>query len=391
MLVALHSLQRLYGQTSTSYMWAGECVNYFVRMENGVRLDKPGIGSTPFEVFPDWMLMNIGRRLRISGFMLGSVLLLGTAGFRLIEKWSWFDGFYMTLITMTTIGYGEVHPLSHSGRIFNSFLIVASVIASGFTIAMISQALLEFEFGTALGRRRMERELAKLSGHYIICGAGRVGRTVTRQLRARGQTCVIIEKDPTRAAWAEKENIPVIIGNASSEENLHKARIERALGLVTAVASDADTLYIVLTARGFRSDLKIIARASEEDAIPKMMRAGASQVVSPYSFVGHRIAQLLLRPNALDFIDTAIGTERLDVEIGEVQITGRSALVGKSLADSAIRQQAGVIVVAVKGTEGGMKFNPSPETVIHAGDCLIVIGADEQLKKLEILGSNLPA
>ena len=203
---------------------AGQC-------RAGCGLDKSGIGSTPFKVFVGMFPMNIGRRLRIAGILLGSVLLLGTAGFRIIEGWTWFDGFYMTLTTMTTIGYGEVHPLSHSGRIFNSFLIVASVIAGGFTIAMISQALLEFEFGKALGRRRMERELAKLSGHYIICGAGRVGRTVTRQLRAHGQTCVIIDKDPARAAWAEKENIPVIVGNASSEENLHKARIEQALGL----------------------------------------------------------------------------------------------------------------------------------------------------------------
>ena len=155
-------------------------------------LDNPAIGSAQFKVFTGLFLMNIGRRLRIAGILLGSVLLLGTVGFRIVEGWAWFDGFYMTLTTMTTIGYGEIHPLSHSGRIFNSFLIVASVIASGTTSAMISQALLEFEFGKAFGRRRMERELAKLTGHYIICGAGRVGRTVTRQLRAHGQSCVII-------------------------------------------------------------------------------------------------------------------------------------------------------------------------------------------------------
>jgi len=356
-----------------------------------VWLDKPAVGSTPFKVFAGLFLMNIGSRLRIAGILLGSVLLLGTAGFRIIEGWTWFDGFYMTLTTMTTIGYGEVHPLSHSGRIFNSFLIVASVIASGFTIAMISQALLEFEFGKALGRRRMERELAKLSGHYIICGAGRVGRTVAHQLRARGQACVIIEKDPARAAWAENENIPVVVGNASSEENLHKARIEQALGFVVAVSSDAENLYIVLTARGFRSDLKIIARASEDEATSKLMRAGASQVLSPYYFIGHRIAQLLLRPNVLDFIDTAIGTERLDIGIGEVQIPDRSVFVNKSLADSAIRQQAGVIVVAVKSAGSTMRFNPSPDTVIHGGDCLIVIGADEQLKRLETLASTFSA
>ena len=335
------------------------------------------------------------KTLRNLRLLVGAILLMiaiGTAGFHYIEGWPWFDGFYMTITTMTTVGYGEIHPLSHIGRVFNSFLILAAVLAGGFTIAAVTQALLEFEFGKVFGRRRMERELAKLSGHYIICGAGRVGRTVARELRARGQSCAIIEREAARADWAEDEKIPVIIGNASSEENLRKARIESARGLVAAVSSDAENLYIVLTARGFRSDLQIIARASEEEATSKLLRAGASQVLSPYHFIGHRIAQLLLRPNVLDFIDTAIGTERLDIEIGEVRVHDRSALVGKTLGNSAIRQRAGVIVLSVKGGDGTMTFNPPPETVIHADDCLIVIGGDEQLKKLETLaGAATPS
>lgn len=336
--------------------------------------------------------MKIPGRIRLALVLLAGVVVLGTAGFHYIEGWPWFDGFYMTITTMTTVGYGEIHPLSHIGRVFNSFLILASVVAGGFTIAAITQALLEFEFGKVFGRRRMERELAKLSGHYIICGAGRVGRTVARELRARGQSCVIIEREAARADWAEDEKIPVIIGNASSEENLRKARIESARGLVAAVSSDAENLYIVLTARGFRADLKIIARASEEEATSKLLRAGASQVLSPYYFIGHRIAQLLLRPNVLDFIDTAFGTERLDIEIGEVRVHDRSALVGKTLGNSAIRQRAGVIVLSVKGGDGTMTFNPPPETVIHADDCLIVVGGDEQLKKLEALaGAATPS
>lgn len=311
----------------------------------------------------------------------------GTAGFHYIEGWAWFDGFYMTLTTMATVGYGEIHPLSHTGRIFNSGLIVASVMGAGFTIATFSQALLEFEFGKVFGKRRMEREIAKLSGHYIVCGAGRVGRTVARELRERGKDCVVIEKDPVRARWAEEEKIPVIVGNASSEEILAKAKIDRASGFVAAVSSDAENLYIILTARGFRSDLQIIARASEEEATRKLLRAGATQVLSPYFFVGRRIAQLFLRPNVLDFIDTAFGTERLDIEIGEVKIPEHSVLAGKKLADSMIRREAGVIVLAVKNAQGKMTFNPSEESVIRAGDCLIVIGGDDRLKKLEALAS----
>lgn len=333
--------------------------------------------------------MSIQTRIRLALVSLGCVILSGSAGFHFIEGWSWFDGFYMTLTTMATVGYSEIHPLSHAGRVFNSFLIVASVLAAVFTIGTFSQALLEFEFGKAFGRRRMERELAKLSNHYILCGAGRVGRTVARELRARGQSCVFIEQDANRAEWANREKIPVIIGNASAEENLQAAHIDRAKGFVAAVSSDAENLYIVLTARGLRPDLKIIARASEEDATAKLLRAGASQVLSPYYFVGHRIAQLLLRPHVLDFIDAAFGTERLDVEIGEVRVHERSPLVGKTLGNSTIRQQAGVIVLGLKPADGQMVFNPSPEAMIRANDYLIVIGGDTQLKKLEAMaGAN---
>jgi len=329
--------------------------------------------------------MSTRHRLYISVILLLVVIAIGSTGFHLIEKWNWFDGFYMTLTTMTTIGYGEVHPLSHVGRIFNSVLIVLAVFSGGFTIAMFSQALLEFEFGKALGRRRMERELAKLSGHYIICGTGRVGRTVARELRARDQSIVFIEKNPERAEWALNESIPVVLGSASSEEILKRAHIDTAKGLVAAVGTDPENLYIVLTARGFRSDLKIIARASEEEATSKLLRAGASQVLSPYYFVGNRIAQLLLRPNVLDFIDTAFGTDRLEVEIGEVRIEAKSPLVGKTLGDAAIRQRADVIILGVKPLDGTLLFNPPPETPIRAGDTWIIIGSDTQLKKLESL------
>jgi voltage-gated potassium channel len=331
--------------------------------------------------------MNVLHRIFLCLILLAAVVITGSAGFHFIEHWGWFDAFYMTLTTMTTIGYGEIHPLSHAGRIFNSFLIVFAVFSGGFTIATFSQALLQFEFGKAFGRRRMERELAKLSGHYIICGAGRVGRTVARELRARGQSIVFIEKNTDRAEWAANEKIPVVLGSASSEDCLKRAHIDTAKGFVAAVGSDPENLYIVLTARGFRSDLKIIARASEEEATSKLLRAGASQVLSPYFFVGSRIAQLLLRPNVLDFIDAAFGTERLDVEIGEVRIDAKSRLVGKKLGDAGIRQQADVIILGVKPAEGALLFNPAPEAVIRASDTLIVIGADTQLKKLEALAS----
>ncbi len=329
--------------------------------------------------------MTIQKRLRIALVLIAAVLFIGTAGFRLIEGWPWFDGLYMTLITMTTVGYGETHPLSPVGRVFNTFLILTAVTAGGFLVASFTHAMIEFEFSKFLGRKRMERELAKLQDHYIICGAGRVGRTVARELRAQHIPFVVIEQDAECAQWAVELGVPVVIGTGFSEEILGQARIAQAKGLVAAVTSDPDNLYIVLTASGLKPGLKIIARASEEEAIPKLLRAGAAQVLSPYHFVGRRIVQLLLRPNVLDFIDTAIGSERLDIQIEEVQIPGGSPLAGKSLAAADIRQATGVLVLGLKRASGRLEFNPAPETVIESGDCLIAIGSSEHLEKLESL------
>ena len=329
--------------------------------------------------------MSINYRLGLLLILMASVVVLGVVGFHYIEGWPWFDGLYMTLITMTTVGYGETHSLSQVGRVFNVFLILAAVITGGLLVATATQAMLEFELGQFLGRRRMEREISKLEDHYIICGAGRVGRTVAREFRARDVPFVIVEVDAAHAQWAIDEGILVVIGSGHSEEVLEKARIQRARGLVAAVTSDAENLYIVLTARGLRPDLKIIARTSEEEAIPKMLRAGASQVLSPYHFIGHRIVQLLLKPNVLDFIDTAFGSERLDIQIEEVPVPEGSALAGRSLADADIRQATGVLVLALKRADGKMDFNPPADAVLRPGDRLIAIGSPDHLKKLESL------
>ncbi len=325
------------------------------------------------------------KQLRWAALLIAAVLLVGTVGFHVIEGWRYRDGLYMTLITMTTIGYGETHPLSDQGRIFNMFIIVAGVMAGGFLVATVTQAMLEFELARVVGKRRMEKEISRLKDHYIICGAGRVGRTVVHELRGRRVPCVVVERDPSRAEWAYKEAVPVIVGSASSESVLQQARVEHAKGLVSAVTSDADNLYIVLTARGMMPDLKIIARASDEEAIPKLLRAGASQVLSPYHFIGQRIAQLLLRPNVLDFIDTAFGTERIDIRVEEIRLPQGSSLAGKTLADADIRQKTGVLILALKRVGSDMDFNPAPNVQLGAGDCLIGIGSAENLQKLEKL------
>ena len=322
------------------------------------------------------------RNLRLIGLALAAVILVGTAGFHLIEGWPWFDGFYMVVTTLTTIGYQEVHPLSHPGRIFNVFVILSGVALVLVGIGAITQALLEFELQTFFGRRRMHREIGRLSDHYIICGAGRVGRSAARELARRPVPFVIIEQSEAKAQLYSAQNWLIIVGDATQEHTLRQAQIERARGLVAATTTDATNLYIVLTARGLNARLKIIARASEDDAEKHLLTAGADSVVSPYLFAGQRIAQSFLRPHVVSFLDTATTHLGVDLEIGEVYISPRSRFAGTTIEGSRIRQDRGVIILAIK-REQGMHFNLAPDDRIEPGDFLIAMGEPNQLRQLE--------
>jgi voltage-gated potassium channel len=322
------------------------------------------------------------RNLRTIGMLLVLVMVIGTLGYHYIEGWTWFDGFYMVVTTLTTIGYQEVHPLSHAGRIFNVFVILAGVSLVLLGVGALSQALLEFELQSFFGRRRMEREIGRLDGHFIICGMGRVGRSVARELARKPAPFVIIENAEAKRQRYTSENWLVIAGDATQEETLRQAQIDRASGLIAATTTDATNLYIVLTARGLNPRLKIIARASEDAAEKHLLTAGADSVVSPYSFAGQRIAQSLLRPHVVTFLDTATTHLGMDLEIGEIHITPESAFAGKTLESSRIRQERGVIVLAIKRNDT-MRFNPAPDERIESGDCLIAMGEPAQLRELE--------
>ncbi len=322
------------------------------------------------------------RNLRTIGALLLVVMAIGTAGYHYIEGWPWFDGFYMVITTLTTIGYQEVHPLSHSGRVFNVFVILAGVSLLLLGVGALSQALLEFELQSFFGRRRMEREIGRLDGHFIICGMGRVGRSVARELARKPVPFVIIENAEMKRQRFVSENWLVLSGDATLEQTLRDAQIERASGLIAATTTDATNLYIVLTARGLNPNLKIIARASEDAAEKHLLTAGADSVVSPYSFAGQRIAQSLLRPHVVSFLDTATTHLGMDLEIGEIHITSASSFAGKTLESSRIRQERGVIVLAIKRREG-MRFNPAPDERIEPDDCLIAMGEPAQLRQLE--------
>jgi voltage-gated potassium channel len=322
------------------------------------------------------------RHLRKIGVLLVVVMIIGTMGYHYIEGWTWFDGFYMVITTLTTIGYQEVHPLSHTGRVFNVFVIISGVSLLLLGVGLLSQALLEFELQSFFGRRRMEREIGRLEDHFIICGMGRVGRKVARELARQSVSLVIIDNSETKRQRFAHENWLAIAGDATLEETLRQAQIEKARGLIAATTTDATNLYIVLTARGLNPHLKIIARASEDAAEKHLLSAGADQVVSPYSFAGQRIAQSLLRPHVVSFLDTATTHLGMDLEIGEIHITSGSTFAGKTLESSRIRQERGVIVLAIKRRDA-MRFNPAPDERIEPDDCLIAMGEPSQLRQLE--------
>ena len=322
------------------------------------------------------------RNLRLIGLALLVVMAIGTAGYHYIEGWPWFDGFYMVVTTLTTIGYQEVHPLSHAGRVFNVFVILAGVSSVLLGVGSLSQALLEFELQSFFGRRRMERDIGRLDGHFIICGMGRVGRSVARELARKPVPFVIIDNSESKRQRYAAENWLAVAGDATLESTLREARIETARGLIAATTTDATNLYIVLTARGINPHLKIIARASEDAAEKHLLTAGADSVVSPYSFAGQRIAQSLLRPHVVSFLDTATTHLGMDLEIGEIHITRDSTFAGKTLESSRIRQERGVIVLAIKRRDT-MRFNPAPDERIEPDDCLIAMGEPGQLRQLE--------
>jgi voltage-gated potassium channel len=327
------------------------------------------------------------RQVAIVLGMVAGLLAVGTIGFRLTEHWSWFNCLYATLMTVSTIGAEPENQLSQGGKMFNVALIFLGLGVIGYAIGMLTHGVIQSELGHFFGRRRMEREISSLKDHFIICGAGRVGRRIAAEVQARGLPLVIVDRDAGRAQWAEERNMPVVLGDATNEAVLREARIEHAHGLASAVTTDAQNVYIVLTARSLTPDLFIVARASEENAESKLLKAGANLVVSPYSYAGQRMARLMTRPHVQRFIDLALSSlgNELDLQIEEVAVSEHSRLAGLRLGDADLRKRLGVLVLAVRRKTGKIEFNPSAEDVIQAGDFLIAMGESQPLKDLETL------
>jgi voltage-gated potassium channel len=325
------------------------------------------------------------HRLLVPLFVVAALLVLGTAGYRFLEGWPLFDALYMTVITITTVGFLEVHPLGTAGRVFTMALALGGVFSAFYAAAEFIRAIVTGEIRAVLGRQRMENRLEKLRGHLVVCGYGRMGRLVAEEFAAASLDFVVIDRD---AKVLEDFDLPCgipLVGDATADDVLRRAGIERARALVAAAASDADNLFITLSARLLSDRLLIVARAEGEAADLKLRRAGASRVVSPYSIGGHRVAQAVLRPNAMDFIELATRSEHHELQIEEIELGPGSALVGRSLKASPIRSELGIIIVAIKKPGAKMVFNPAPEALLEAGDLLITLGHRQQLDRLEAM------
>jgi len=313
-------------------------------------------------------------------------LATGTAGFVLIDDYSPFDAFYMTLTTMTTVGYGELHPLSTAGRVFNSFLIFFGVTTLFIAVGAMTQTIIEWEFGDAIGKRRNKRMIDKLKDHFIICGYGRVGRGAAAELIREGAPFVIVDSDPERCERAILAGQLAVAADATRDDTLRDVGIERARGLVAALSSDADNLFVLLSAKGLNSRIYLAARSAEEGAEEKMRRAGADAVFAPYSITGHRLAQSLLRPHVVQFLDFTTTTNLgEDIAIEQVPVAASSAMVSKTIREMQIGREFGIIVMAIRKGDGSMIFNPPPDTAMRGGDYLIVMGRQENLRVLESL------
>ncbi|MCP4634026.1 MAG: potassium channel protein [candidate division Zixibacteria bacterium] len=319
---------------------------------------------------------------KIIGMIIG-VAVFGTAGFQLVEGWGFLDSFYMTITTLSMVGYGEVHPLSNNGKIFASVLMIFGVATVAYTIGSLVQFVLEGQLRKVMGKIMMEKQIKKFKKHYIICGYGRVGRQVCNEFVARNVPFVVIENDPDSLEYLSKTTHVHIEGNAIEDEVLKSAGIEKATGMVSTIASEADNVYLALSARYLNPELTITCRADSEEAEKKIQRAGANRVISPYVIGGVRMALATLRPNVVDFLQLTASGPKGNFRIEELYIKENSPIANRMLKDTDIRAKLGITIVGIRKPNKTMIKNPSAETVIDAGDIIILLGDDLQLEKLE--------
>ena len=301
----------------------------------------------------------------------------------MIEGWNLLDALYMTVETLTTVGYNEVHEMTRMGRIFTILLICIGVAFFLYVAGAVVQFMVEGRIRTILGRRRLDKKIDRLKNHHIICGYGRIGRILCNMLTRKPIDLVVIEKDEELIPIMDKDKVLYLSGDATDEVDLLKAGIQRAKGLIAVLATDTANVFLVLTARQLNPDLFIIARASQKESKSKLKAAGANRVESPYDMGAASMAQRIIRPTVTNFLDLAFAHKRKDIQMEEIPVNSSSNLVNVMLKDSGIRQQFNLIIIAIKKLDGNMLFNPSFEAVIEAGDTVIAVGQEGNLQKLE--------
>ena len=321
-------------------------------------------------------------KLRMSLMLLFAIILTGTAGYSVFEGMPVFDAFYMTVITISTVGFSEIKPLSQVGRILTVLIIISGISVLTYTLGQVAKIFVEGELARIFGRKKLEKQILALSNHYIICGFGRIGAIISHDLAVECIPFVVVEQDSEKIERLEKEHYLYLNMDATSEDALIRAGIHQAKGIVTAVESDADNVFITLTAKGLRPNIFVLARASDVKNEGKLLKAGASRVVCPYLFGGSRMAQILKKPTVVDFIDTAMMNGKLGLRMEEAILGPESGLVGKTLIESRIRQDFGVIIVAIKKPTNEMIFNPLPTAKLEAGDVIVAIGKKDDMKRM---------
>jgi voltage-gated potassium channel len=314
--------------------------------------------------------------------LVSVVTIAGTVGYSVLEHWSWFDALYMTVITVGTVGFMEVHSLDVQGRVFTIVLVMAGVGALAFALGQFIEFLFEGHLNDLLEGRRMDKRLVSLSGHTVLAGLGRVGGVVATALDEEGAQFVVVDSDPDASRLAAASGWAVVTGDATEEESLIRAGVERAGSVVTALSSDAENLFVTITARSLNPDAFIVARSEHQSTEDKLKKAGANRVITPNVIGGRRMASMVLQPTVNDYLDLVSGNQDVEYRLQEVELAESSPYVGKSLVDAQIRGATGAQVVAILSPDGTVDANPAASKVLKAGQRLVVLGSVEQVELL---------
>src|SRR5215510_11506958 len=321
--------------------------------------------------------------LRLAAFLFVAVSAVGVIGYRVLEGYTWLEALYMTVITLSTVGFGEVRPLHPVGRIFTVLLLAAGLGVVFYTMITVTEKVVEGEFQQFFGRRRMQKRIGVLSNHYLVCGFGRIGEVVCRELASKPVPFVVIEQLEERIREAEANQYLILQGDATEEKTLLAAGVQQAQGLFAALATDAGNVFVTLTAKELNPTLFVVARAENERSERTLLRAGADKVISPYAMGGHRMAQAALRPAVVDIIELATHHQSLELQLEEISVPASSRCQGKTLREAELCEQPDIIVVAIKRASGKTLFNPTPGERLEIGDSLIALAEAPQLKEIE--------